>query len=962
MKPTMKPRAPLCQHAAVAIAALTLVSTSANAGVIFSESFESPVVSGFASNTVPDTGWVGASNGYGATNRGLYNETVAWPATPAFSTPYGEQGYMINYTNSGLTTAQGTLSETLTQDVTYTLSFNVAVQAGTASGSYIMELVAFSPSDDDTARKEAKSTRPGTILATANGTVTTTDMSQSDSIVFTAAAGNPSLDKELGIRLIKGSNSVIYDNIRLIRGHDLQPSPADGVTIAGGNVLLSWTNIPPNTNPDVYVDVWFGTDPVSDFTRVVTGGANTTSVTVNAPTADTYYWRVDSYLDGSATGVPVQDAVFVFHITDTDADGLPDSYELAHTNPPSNIDLDPAADLENAGAGDGLTNMQEYQYGTDPNNPDSDGDHLEDGAEIAGTAGLRPPTDPLNADSDGDGLPDDVETNTGTWVAASDTGTNPIDADYDDDGLKDGVETKTNVFVSAANTGTDPYLADSDADGAWDWYEIAATFTDPNSAAETPDVPYPLPNPDGTTGAADKPVKVYIMAGQSNMVGIGYTYGINPGSMETILMRDKKFPHMVEGSSYSTRNDVYYRGVISAIGDGPLQVGITGNRVGPEHGFGHIMGWYHEEPVLLIKASQGNRSIGWDFYPPGSPQYVVGDMTYAGYGETPNKWLTTDTNPTPVTWYAGKQYDECFLDESDWAPAGAGFDAVTNAADVLANFDTLYPDWAAQGYEIAGFVWWQGHKDHTDGVYAPRYEQNLVNLIHSLRTDFNAPNAPFVVASIGFGGGAVGDKPANYQLVHNGQMAVGDPAQYPGFAGTVKSVNTLPYWRTLAESPGKQDFHYNNNAETYTLVGDAMGRAMIDLLNGALPPADYTAWATDFPAADLSDPDADLSGNGLTNDEARIWGLDPLSGAAVHPISTPIGADGSFSYTRRHASLTGLSYEVWTSTDLVTWTKDALAGQSATPDTPVTNVEKVAVTLSAVPAGERFFIQLRAVE
>ena len=68
-------------------------------------------------------------------------------------------------------------------------------------------------------------------------------------------------------------------------------------------------------------------------------------------------------------------------------------------------------------------------------------------------------------------------------------------------------------------------------------------------------------------------------------------------------------------------------------------------------------------------------------------------------------------------------------------------------------------------------------------------------------------------------------------------MAVGDPAQYPGFAGTVASVNTLPYWRTLAESPGNQDFHYNNNAETYTLVGDAMGRAMLTLLEDSAPPS-----------------------------------------------------------------------------------------------------------------------------
>ena len=80
--PTMnriRPNLPI----AAAIAALTLVIAPAGAEVIFSESFESPVVSGFDDNTAPATGWVGANQGFGATNRGLYNETVAWPATPS---------------------------------------------------------------------------------------------------------------------------------------------------------------------------------------------------------------------------------------------------------------------------------------------------------------------------------------------------------------------------------------------------------------------------------------------------------------------------------------------------------------------------------------------------------------------------------------------------------------------------------------------------------------------------------------------------------------------------------------------------------------------------------------------------------------------------------------------------------------------------------------------------------------
>jgi hypothetical protein len=810
----------IIRFACATLLVVSLLPSAVRADVVFSESFETPVVTGFDDNTVPASGWVGATNGFGATNRGLINEFVNSPATPPFSTPYGEQAYFINYTNSGLTTAQGATGETLTAETTYTVSFNAAVRAGAASADYLVEFVAFDPAHDNNARSNCQSNRPGTVLATATGTATTTDMSASDSIIFTPDGADPNLGKEIGIRLIKASGSMLYDNIRLITGHDFTPSPEDGVTIAGGSVLLSWTNRSPNVGADVFVDVWFGTDLALDFTKVVTAGVNTTSVAVTAPMADTYYWRIDSYLEGSAAGSPVESNVFVFYVTDTDSDGFPDTYELANTTPPSNTALNPGDDLENGGLGDGLTNLQEYQLGTDPNDPDSDDDGLDDGPEIVG-ADLRPPTNPLEPDTDSDGLNDKVETNTGSWAGAADTGTNPTDADYDNDGLKDGAETNTNNFVDAANTGTDPFDADSDNDGAFDWYEVAATFTNPLDPIQKPGVPYPLPDPDGSTGATDKPVKVYIMSGQSNAVGIGYVNGTAPGSLETIAKRENKFPNLVDGNSWTERNDVWYEGVVTATAKKWLTAGCgaDNSRVGPELGFGHILGYHHDEPVIIIKASQGNRSLGWDFLPPGSPQYAYGANTYAGYGETPDKWATGSV-PEPVNWYAGKQYDDCF----------------TEVHDVLDNFATKFPQYAAQGYEIAGFAWWQGHKDQYDAGHYERYEQNMVTLINTLRTEFNAPNAPFVVASIGFDGGSyVPSSP--YGKIYAAQVAVGDPAQHPEFAGTVKTVDTVNYWRQLNESPGNQGFHYNNNAETYMLVGDAMGRAMLEMLDDTLPPS-----------------------------------------------------------------------------------------------------------------------------
>ena len=165
-----------------------------------------------------------------------------------------------------------------------------------------------------------------------------------------------------------------------------------------------------------------------------------------------------------------------------------------------------------------------------------------------------------------------------------------------------------------------------------------------------------------------------------------------------------------------------------------------------------------------------------------------------------------------MNWYAGKQYDDCF-----------------NAAhDVLDNFDKNFPQWSEQGFEVAGFVWWQGHKDGNP-AHASRYEHNLVHLIKTLRKEFKAPKAPFVIATIGFGGW---EMKGPHLTVANAQLAVsGEKGKYPEFDGNVLTVEIRDYWKDASVSPRNQDFHYNGNAETYMMVGDALGRGMAKLLD-----------------------------------------------------------------------------------------------------------------------------------
>ncbi len=340
----------------------------------------------------------------------------------------------------------------------------------------------------------------------------------------------------------------------------------------------------------------------------------------------------------------------------------------------------------------------------------------------------------------------------------------------------------------------------------------------PVSFAE--EVPNVLPRTDGKFAEHLKPIKVYVMLGQSNMLGFGR---VGPkelkGSLEYMTKEAGKYPHLVDDSgNWLVRHDVRYvhvmdkRGVdykdLETFGVVRNEWLVPNKAFGPELGFGQIVGHYHEEPVLLLKACIGNRSLGWDLLPPGSEQFEHEGKIYAGYKDVANSW-DKGSDPKPVPWYAGRQYDA----------------DVAHAKSVLKDLATYYPEYKGQGFEVAGFVWWQGHKDQ-NAALAGRYEQNLVRLIKSLRADFDSPNAKFVLAT---GCGNPGTEGFGKQIVE-AQLAVdGDTGKYPEFKGNVKAVDTRDLWRDADQSPVNQGHHYNHNAETYYETGERLGRAMTQL-------------------------------------------------------------------------------------------------------------------------------------
>ena len=334
----------------------------------------------------------------------------------------------------------------------------------------------------------------------------------------------------------------------------------------------------------------------------------------------------------------------------------------------------------------------------------------------------------------------------------------------------------------------------------------------PSPAPRTPDVQElaSLPDPDGEPADMGKKVQVFILMGQSNMLGAGKVGPAEKeGSLTHAVQTEGLYPFLVDDEgAWTERKDV--RNVRVMASNGKTRtfhnewMTVKGGRLGPEYGIGHHLGNAIDAPVMVLKSCIGNRSLGWDLLPPGSERFVREGQVYAGYKDSPDRW-EEGTEPVPINWYAGKQYD----------------DDIASAKGVLEALEEHYP--GAKGYEIAGFFWWQGAKDCGNVAHAERYEQNLVRLIEQLRADFEAPEAKFVCATLGQTTKETG---GNEGLVLKAQLAVdGAAGNYEAFEGNVASVYSNPYCRG-----GSANSHYGGDARTYMDTGLAMGEAMVRLL------------------------------------------------------------------------------------------------------------------------------------
>ncbi len=325
-----------------------------------------------------------------------------------------------------------------------------------------------------------------------------------------------------------------------------------------------------------------------------------------------------------------------------------------------------------------------------------------------------------------------------------------------------------------------------------------------------------LPDPDGKPADMTKKVKVFIIMGQSNTLEMGRVKGDKKGTLEYAVKTEKLYPFMVDDAgNWTKRQDVRNVHVMGSGGPGKTRdmrndwLTVSGGKIGIETGIGHQIGNVLDEPVMILKSSIGNRALGWDLLPPGSESFEFTDKkgvtwVHPGYKGSPERWKKGE-EPKKIGWYAGLQYDG----------------DVARAKQVLSELDKYYP--GAKEYEVAGFFWWQGDRDSRSAALSGRYEKNLAHLIKTLRKDFDCPNASFVCASLGQT--KEGSTDGGGKILNAMQAVDGKSGKYPEFKGNVASVYTHPL-----SKGGSSGGHYGGNAETYMNVGEAMGKAMVELL------------------------------------------------------------------------------------------------------------------------------------
>lgn len=297
----------------------------------------------------------------------------------------------------------------------------------------------------------------------------------------------------------------------------------------------------------------------------------------------------------------------------------------------------------------------------------------------------------------------------------------------------------------------------------------------------------------GNAALAVGKLKVYILAGQSNMQGHAHV-----STFDAMRLNPKAAPLLQEMRGSDGMPRVCERVWISSLGSadeervGRLTAGFgaaaRGPKIGPEFTFGLYLEKHLEGPILIIKTAWGGKSLHTDFRPPSAGPYEFNDMQRRRFREQNKDIEQIEADKAKATGHYYRQM-------------------IQHVKHVLADIKRVYPDYdAKQGYELAGFVWFQGWNDMVDGDTYPdrhraggydQYSTLLAQFIRDVRKDLSSPQLPFVIGVMGVGGPTeqYGPDQQRYKAVHqNFRDAMAAPAGLPEFQGTVVAVRTEKFW------------------------------------------------------------------------------------------------------------------------------------------------------------------------
>lgn len=370
--------------------------------------------------------------------------------------------------------------------------------------------------------------------------------------------------------------------------------------------------------------------------------------------------------------------------------------------------------------------------------------------------------------------------------------------------------------------------------------------------------------PKHSPAAEKRPLQVFILAGQSNMQGHAKV-----GTFEHIGMDPATAAMLAEMQNADGSPKVCERVWISSIGcadheqTGKLTAGYGaaagGPKIGPEFTFGLYMQKVVEGPILIIKTSWGGKSLNTDFRSPGAGPYV--------FNEAQLEKLRKQ----------GKDI-EAIKAEKEKATGQYYRLMIEHVKSVVADLKRVVPDYdQAQGYELAGFVWFQGWNDMVDSVTYPdrdqpggydAYSEAMSHFIRDVRNDLNSPILPFVIGVLGVGGPVeeYGADQQRYKATHqNFRSAMAAPAQLAEFRGNVAAVLTEKYWdRELTALRSRENAIRQQAKKVAT--------------EGRLKPAEERALLEKLRAEGLTERERKVLETGVSNAEFHYLGSAKILG------------------------------------------------------------------------------------